>query len=244
MVENGIDPSKNVALYQQIKDVLIKRIQNKTWPPNSLIPTEQELMKEFNVSRTTIRQAISILVQDGLLEKRQGKGTIVKPHPLVGSLGRLKGFAEEVMEKGLTPHSKLLRMEFTDSLHYEKSILNVGEDEKILLVERVRFADDTPIALERSCWPEHIGKILVNYDFNTAKFYEILEQHNILLKKAKEKISAINATIYEADLLGIRGGEALLEMTRLSFGMDDRPIEYTRTKYRSDKYHYDIELTR
>jgi len=64
------------------------------------------------------------------------------------------------------------------------------------------------------------------------------------LNKAHEKITAFNATQNEADLLGIRPGEALLEMNRLSFGMDDHPIEYTKTKYRSDQYHYDIELNR
>lgn len=83
-----------------------------------------------------------------------------------------------------------------------------------------------------------------NHDLDRAKFYEILEENGISLKRAKEKICAINATIYEADLLGIRGGEALLEMTRLSFGFDDKPLEFTITKYRSDKYHYDIDLFR
>ncbi|TXC82234.1 GntR family transcriptional regulator [Metabacillus litoralis] len=236
--------NKNVALYQQVKDILIKRIQSRIWEPNALIPTEQDLMKEFDVSRTTIRQAISLLVQEGLIEKRQGKGTIVKPQQLVGSLGRLKGFAEEVMEKGLTPHSKLMRVEFTEDLYEEKLILDLPEEAEILIIERVRFADGVPIALERSCWPKEIGEVLIKYDLDSAKFYTILEKNNIMLKRAKEKISAMNATLYEADLLGIRGGEALLEMSRLSFGIDDKPIEYTRTKYRSDQYHYDIELTR
>lgn len=239
-----VDATKNIALYVQVKDILVKRIQEKTWKPNTLIPTEQELMEEFNVSRTTIRQAISMLVQDGLLEKKQGKGTIVKQQRLVGSLGKLKGFAEEAVEKGLTPHSKLVRAEFSTDLYFEKSMLELEEDEEVLVVERIRFADKTPIAIERSCWPASIGKILTQHDLDGAKFYEILEQNDVHLKRAKEKISAINATIYEADLLGIRGGEALLEMTRLSFGFDDKPIEFTNTKFRSDKYHYDIELKR
>jgi GntR family transcriptional regulator len=240
-----IDPTKNVALYLQVKDILVKRIQEKVWPPNTLIPTEQELMEEFDVSRTTLRQAITMLVQDGLLEKKQGKGTIVKTQPLIGgSLGKLKGFAEEAIERGLTPESKLIRAEFKKDLYYEKTKLRVADDEEILVIERVRFADEVPIAIERSCWPVHIGQILNKEDLNRAKFYEVLESEGILLKRAKEKISAMNATIYEADLLGIRAGEALLEMTRLSFGFDDKPIEFTTTKFRSDKYHYDIELTR
>lgn len=245
MQKNKLNPDKGEALYLQVKDILIERIQKRHWRPNSLIPTEQELMKEFEVSRTTIRQAIQILVQNGLLEKRQGHGTVVRPQQLEGSLGRLKGFAEEVLEKGRIPRSKLLRAEFSSTLFHEKLMLNIeDEDEEILVIERIRFADDTPIAIERTCWPKEIGQILMKHNLDEAKYYEILENENILLKKASERIIAINATLTEADYLGVRGGEALLEMTRLSFGLDDRPIEYTKTRYRSDHYQYTIDLKR
>ncbi|SFM15400.1 GntR family transcriptional regulator [Salibacterium qingdaonense] len=244
MSSNKINQNKNEALYLQIKDILIQRIQEGKWEAHSLIPTEQELMKEFDVSRSTVRQAISVLVQTGLVEKTQGRGTIVKPQKLVGSLGRLKGFAEEVVEKGQTPKSKLIRAEFSGQLYTEKTMLEVDDEHSILLVERIRFADNIPVALERTCWPNDIGNILMKYDLNEARYYEILEDHNVFLKKASEKIIAINATQHEGDLLGIRPGEALLEMTRLSFGMNDHPMEYTRTRYRSDQYHYDIELNR
>lgn len=242
--QNAVDPNKNEALYLQVKNIILKNIQNQTWRANSLIPTEQELMDTFNVSRTTIRQAISLLVQEGLLEKRQGKGTIVLPMKLISNLGRLRGFAEEVMDRGMVPRSLLIRSELMPMLHYEKSMLQVPEHESVLLIERVRYANDIPIALERSCWPEKIGRILLQNDLNSANFYEVLESNNIYLKQAKEKISAINATVNEADHLGIRAGEALLEMTRLSYGLDGQPIEFTKTKYRSDQYSYDIELNR
>jgi len=241
---NIIDSNKNEALYLQVKAAILKNIQNQTWRSHTLIPTEQELMDMYGVSRTTIRQAITMLVQEGLLEKKQGKGTIVLPLKLVGNLGKLRGFAEEVVERGMIPRSILIRAEVLPFLQYERNVLHLKENENVMLIERIRYADDLPIAIERSCWPEHIGRILMQYDLNTAKYYEILENHQIYLKHAKEKISAINATVPEADMLGIRGGEALLEMTRLSFGMDDAPIEYTRTKFRGDEYSYDVDLTR
>ncbi|KPB03163.1 GntR family transcriptional regulator [Bacillus sp. CHD6a] len=235
--------NKQIALYLQIKETLIQRIQEKIWLPNKLIPTEQELMKEFEVSRTTIRQAISMMVQDGLLERQQGRGTIVKSQQLVGNLGRLKGFAEEVLERGLTPYSQLIRAEFSTDLFHEKAMLQT-DDKSILVIERIRFADNLPIAYERSCWPKSIGEKLMEEELNQANFYQILEQNGIALRKANEKISAMNATMHEADLLGIRAGEALIEMTRLSYGLDDKPMEFTRTKFRSDQYHYNVELTR
>ncbi|GEN54499.1 GntR family transcriptional regulator [Halobacillus faecis] len=239
-----VNPNKDLALYLQLKELFIDRIHNGQWEADKLIPTEQELMKEFDVSRTTIRQAISILVQEGLVEKKQGRGTIVKPRKLSGNLSQLKGFAEEVLERGQVPRSKLIRAEFKSNLHHEKSMLEVKDDAPILLIERIRLADEVPVALERTCWPKEIGEILMKHNLDEARYYEILENYNIYLNRASEKIAAINATIDEADALGIRGGEALLEMTRLSFGVNERPIEYTKTKYRNDQYHYSLELKR
>jgi len=239
-----VDPNSPIPLYQQVKEIIADRIQQKYWQAGDLIPTEQQLINEFQVSRTTVRQAISALVQEGLLEKRQGKGTIVKSQKLTGSLGRLTGFAEEVMEKGLHPHSKLIRTEIRKNLFFEKQKLQLDENEDVVMIERIRFADHEPIAVEKTFWPKHIGDILLKHDLNGAKFYQILEEHGVYLVKANEKISAVNATINEADYLGISAGEALLEMRRLSLGINNQPIEYTCTKYRSDRYHFNIELHR
>ncbi|NQD64333.1 GntR family transcriptional regulator [Bacillus haikouensis] len=244
MPHPSINHKKSESLYLQVKNVLMDRIESNQWKPNTLIPTEQELIDEFEVSRTTIRQAVNLLVQMDLLEKKQGHGTVVKNQKLMGSLGRLKGFAEEVLEKGKTPRSKLIRQEIRDDLFHEKAALGISENDSLVLIERIRFADDIPIALERSCWPLAIGKNLIKHNLNQAKFYEILEDEGVYLHKAKEIIKAINATIDEADLLGIRPGESLLEMNRISYSISDRPVEYTKTKYRSDQYYYDIDLTR
>lgn len=231
-------------LYHQVKDILIARISEGIWKPGDLIPTETELMKEFDVSRTTIRQAITVMVQEGLLEKQQGKGTTIKSLKLTGSLGRLTGFAEEIMERGFVPKSKLIKAEFRDDLFVQKKKLQIPDDEEILCIRRIRFANDEPIALEKTSWPKHIGEVLMKHDLDGAKFYQILEENNIFLKRAAETISAVNATPYEADLLGVSPGTALLEMNRLSYGVEDKPIEFTQTKFRSDLYQYNVDLHR
>src|SRR5690606_19960217 len=102
-----------------------------------------------------------------------------------------------------------------------------------------------PIAYERSCWPEDIGKLLVNEDLNTIAFYKVLEEkHGIILKEANETIHAVNATPLEAEMLSVSSGEALLERRRISYDINGRAIEYTKTKYRSDKYSYKVHLQR
>ncbi|APH03435.1 GntR family transcriptional regulator [Bacillus weihaiensis] len=244
MKSNVTLPEKPSALYVKVKDEMLQRIQSNTWKPYSMIPTEVELMQEFQVSRTTIRQAVSILVQEGILNRKQGKGTIVKPHKFIGTLGKLKGFAEEAMEKGMTPSSKVLRVNISTDFEVERTRLNLPKGVKICVIERLRFADSMPIAIERSSWPYSIGQYLLQHDLNGATFYDILQKNGVELQTAKEKITAINATIDEADLLGIRGGQALLRMERLSFTSQGHPIEYTTTKFCSDKYQYYIDLKR
>src|SRR5699024_9820796 len=118
----------------------------------------------------------------------------------------------------------------------------IPDDETLLSIHRIRIADNEPIAFEKTSWPRHIGEILMKHDLSVAQFYQILEENNIYLKSAKETIAATNATSYEADLLGVGTGTALLEMTRLSYGVNDKPIEFTQTKYRSDRYQYKVDL--
>lgn len=245
MGNNPVDSSKKEALYLQVKDIIVQRIKDGVWQPDDLIPTEAELMQEFNVSRTTIRQAISLLVQEGIITKKQGKGTFVKRREIIEQLGHLTGFAEESIRKGFTPGARVMKWEWKDNLLYEKSLLNrLNSAEKILRIERVRFMDHIPVAVERTYWSEEIGNILLKYDLNTENYYEALEQNGILLKDAKQQISAINAPIYDSELLGIEAGTALLEMSRVSYGLDGNPIEYAKTRYRTDYYKYNIELKR
>lgn len=240
-----VDSNKNLPLYLQIKHLLVKRIRNKEWKPNELIPTERELMTRYQVSRTTIRQAVELLVQEGILEKIQGKGTVVKLPRLVGNQQGLRGFAEQVKDKGFATNSKVLRVIWADDLFREQKILKLSEQEsKLLLIERIRYIETKPVAFERSCWPGSIGELFIKEDLSTLNFYEVLERNGIFLKRSKDEISAVNATTYEATLLGIQGGQSLLHIKRLSFGIDNLPIEWTHIKFRSDFYEYQIKLTR
>lgn len=244
MADIKLEHDASIPLYHQIREILVSRISAGEWESGDLIPTEVKLMEEFDVSRTTIRQAISIMVQEGLLEKRQGRGTTVKSLKLTGSLGRLTGFAEEIMERGYVPKSRLLKAEYRKDLFVEKKKLNIDDDDEILSIYRLRFIDDEPIAIEKTSWPKEIGEILLQHDLNGAKYYQILEENKIYLKNANETITAINATSYEAELLGVSSGTALLQMQRLSYGVNDEPIEYTVTKFRSDLYQYKVDLHR
>jgi len=245
MNPNGIDPTSPLPLYHQLKDILKRKIISGEWPVGTLIPTEQELIREYGVSRTTVREAVLELVNQGLLQKKQGKGTVVTASRVEERLGRLTGFAEEIGEKGYRHSARLIACEFKKNCFYENSLLGLDMDATVFFIDRIRLADGEPIAFERSCWPEETGKLLIKEDLNTVAFYHVLEEkYGIVLRDAEETIHAVNATRWEAEMLGISPGEALLERRRVSYDVLGKAIEYTRTKYRSDKYSYKINLQR
>lgn len=233
-----------LPLYRQLEEIMKQRITNQDWVAGTRIPTETELIEEFGVSRTTVREAVDQLVQEGLLDKLQGRGTFVRRQPLEVPLGPLTGFAEEVLERGQIPSATLLSTELSRDFFYEAHQLKVPHGEAVLRIERVRLADGEPIALERTFWPRAVGELLLEEDLNRAQFYPILERHGVYLVEADEKILAANASEEEVRILGVEPGEALLEMRRVSYGEDGRPVEFARNRYRSDRYFYQVHLKR
>lgn len=244
MKRRQLERNGSMPLYRQMEEIMKQRIINLEWEAGTRIPTETELIEEFNVSRTTVREAVDHLVHEGLLEKLQGRGTFVLRQPLEVPLGPLTGFAEEVLERGQVPSAIFLSTELARDFFYEAHQLRVPHEEAVLRIERVRLADGEPIALERTFWPKAIGELLLEEDLNRAQFYPILESHGIYLREADEKISAVNAGEEEVRVLGVEPDEALLEMRRVSYGEDGRPVEFARNRYRSDRYFYQVHLRR
>ena len=203
MKERRLERNGYLPLYRQLEEIMKQRIINQEWAAGTRIPTEMDLIEEFDVSRTTVREAVDQLVHEGLLDKIQGRGTFVLRQPLEVPLGPLTGFAEEVLERGQIPSAVLLSTEFTRDFFYEAHQLRVSHEEAVLRIERVRLADGEPIALERTFWPEAIGELLLEEDLNQAHFYPILESHGIYLREAEETILAANAGEEEVRILGV-----------------------------------------
>lgn len=222
----------------------MEQIAGGNWHPGQTIPTEIELMKKYEVSRTTVREAVSALVQEGYLVKKQGKGTFVREPRLLESLGRLTGFAEESTQHGYAPSAQLIGV--TNQLDGDPEVeqLNLPDGQSWVKIERLRLASGDPIAIERSYWPKHIADILCQEDLETVAYYSSLERNKIFLRYAEEDISAINADKTDASWLQVKVGSALIEMARLAYDTSDKLIEYTCTRYRGDRYKYHVHLER
>ncbi|HEX7056681.1 MAG TPA: GntR family transcriptional regulator [Bacilli bacterium] len=244
MVERMPDANLPTPLYYQIKQIFDEKIKSGEWQTGQIIPSEIELIQKYNVSRTTIREGINALVKEGKLQKKQGKGTIVCSVRMEERLGKLTGFAEEMLAKGVKPGARLLevRRMIPDKWIAEK--LSLAEDDNVLYIKRIRLGNEEPIAIEHSYWPIEIGQLFMGKDLEKIAFYAELEQNGVFLKEADEIIAARNASREDAKLLLIKMNDPLLRMERITYSTNAQPIEFTCTDYRSDRYFYRVHLTR
>ncbi len=167
------DPS--TPLYTQIKDHLQIQIQQGAYPPGARLPSERELALEFGVSRITARQALQELIQDGLTYSRVGKGTFVCPPKI--DLTVLTSFSEESRQRGMTPGSRVLKTALVPAEAATASWLQVSPGTEIVVLTRVRLANNRPLALETAHLDHRLCPgILDRHDFSHESLYEVLRQ--------------------------------------------------------------------
>ncbi|MGP4076756.1 GntR family transcriptional regulator [Halobacillus sp. K22] len=234
MAEN----QRKLPLYMQIKNKMVHNVKNGVWKPGEAIPSESQLIEMYNVSRTTIRQSIRELVQNGVLETRRGAPARVRTIPPE------KGVNPGVLhhEKGTHFSIKVLRSGKTTYAFHARNALELAEDEEIFLIERIRLADGKPIAFQQLFLPFSIGKTIENNVDTSFDIFPKLGEQGIYYSNIQEDVSASNATSFEAELLGIIPGEALIDIERTTTGSGLKPLEYSRTKYLPSGFNYKVEI--
>ncbi len=243
VIVGKVDLNSVIPLYYQIREDLRRRIEAGQWKPGEAIPSEAELQEIYGVSRATVRQALSELVMEGLLIRKQGRGTFVAPPKIVEPLPRLVSFTEEMRAVGMEPSTRSVRVEIvTDPPKRVRETLRTDED-RFLRIERVRCANAQPIVLLVSYLPSSLG-IDPGEDFS-GSLYALLEtKYNIRLGEAIQIIEAAIADEDTAAQLEIEEGEPILIIRRGTFAKDGRPVEYVEGFYPADRYRYTIRLER
>jgi len=233
-----------VALYYQIANLLQEQIASGQLRPGEKLPSEDELCKLFQVSRTTVRAALDVLASAGLVRREQGRGTYVEEPRLEQTSERLCGFTEEMRQKGLRPETKVLKVqkEAADELLAKK--LNLVPGTAVIRIERLRLADGKPMGIQRAFIPSSLCPSLLDDDLSQS-LYELLEtKYNLIPHKAKDTYYVGKVSPQEAKLLGVPAGAAAFVVERVTVSSDGVPIEYVRSVMRGDRYRISLELSR
>lgn len=233
-----------MPLYEQIKTYIVQGIQDGRYRPGERIPSERELAEQLGVSRLTVHHAIKGLQQAGLLVAQVGRGTFVSPRPLNQQLEALTSFTEDMRLRGNAPSSEVLSAKVCPAPDDIARFLDVRPGTQLAVLQRVRIADDQPMALETShLIASACPGIIDRYDFSRESLYRVLRQeYGLALAHAEQTIAARGATRDEARVLGLKPNAPVLHMTRVLYTADDRPLEYVISAYRGDSYTFHVVL--
>jgi GntR family transcriptional regulator len=216
----------------------------RSMPPGSPIPTERSLAAEFDVSRTTVRQALAELTVEGRLLRVQGKGTFAA-EPKVAQRLQLSSYTEDMKAQGREPSSRLLEVSEEPADADISRLLGMRAGAKVLRLHRLRLADGEPMAIETTHLPLARFRGLRRYVTAGGSLYQVLrERFGVEMGHAEETIETALASPAEADLLGADVGLPMLLLSRHSFDTDGKPVEWVRSVYRGDRYKFVATLNR
>lgn len=241
-----------VPLYHQLKQVLQSDMEQGIYKPGERLPSEPELVREYGVSRITVRQALDELEAEGRVVRRHGKGTYVaEPRieqglvRLTQGLVRLTDFVEDMQQAGQNPSSRVLAFEHEPARPAIAKALNVLIGTEVVRIDRLRLAEERPIAYDTTWLPLRFGALLTGMDLTQETIYHILEtRYAIPVFSGEFYISAAEATAQQAAYLEGAPGTALLVIKRISYTTGDEPVYIQERYYRPDRVQYRVTLRR
>ena len=235
-----------IPYYFQLEEILKGEIESGKWAPGQQIPSESELCEILGVSRTVVRQALNELVNEGLLYRRKGKGTFVTRSKIAESLVQnLTGFYEDMVVKGLTPITQVLKQKLIPASKKVAGMLKLKEGDQVIRIDRLRSVGNGPILIVTTFLPYEICPALLEEDLTNQSLYAVLEgRYELEIARGRRTLEAISASEADAKLLGIEEGDPLILLKSVSYLEDGGPIEYFEAKHRGDRSRFEVELIR
>jgi GntR family transcriptional regulator len=232
--------SSFVPRYYEIEQSLRTRIA--ALGPDESLPSDAMLVEEFGVSRMTARNAVQRLVQEGLVYRVPGRGTFVARAPAHRQAGKVLSFSDEMRRRGRVPRSLVLARSIREPTFVEAQELQLGARARVVVVERVRLADDQPVALEVAVLPDAVAEVVLEAELEHESLHAALVRAGRVPTSGHATLSAETASAGEARLLDVAAGAALLVERRLILDGRNRPLERTETRYVADRYGLDVNF--
>ena len=227
--------------YEEIADYLRDLVDAAE--PDERLPSESELCVRFGVSRMTARHAVQTLEAEGLVYRRRGHGTFKSPRRIHRLLGSPLSFSENMRRRGLTASSKLLEFGRIEPTTDDMEALQIARQEGAIVLERLRYADGVPMALERAVISPRCGPVL-GADLADGSLHDLFEELGHSPNRAHATVGARRATKRERELLDLPASGVVLSERRVISDQHGMPLEHTETLYAAERYEFDAVLYR
>jgi GntR family transcriptional regulator len=244
-----INHQNPTPFYEQLKLILRDLILMGTIPPGSQMPTEQSLCEQYHVSRITAGRALNELEREGLVERIQGKGTIVliQEHNYDNSLKSIKGFSKTMQELGHKTYSKIISIEtfrgnatLLSLFHFQ-----LNQDSNFTLIRRLRYVDDIPAEISSTIVKESLGKRMLEFDLTTVSFYSLYEKlTGLQVIRNEASLTPIIATAEMIDLLKVQPGSAHILNRGITYLEGDIPVEFAINISNGSMFHHTTNIYR
>jgi len=233
-----------MTLYAQVEAALVEQI-NTRWRVGDRLPSEEELVLQFGVSRITVRRAIQNLAVRGLVDVRQGVGTFVATPVITQPLTELSGFVEDMHALGLDASAELVSVGTVSASRKVAAALDVPLGAAVTFIERVRRAEGRAISFDQTYLVADVGACIADDDLEGTPIFTLLERkYGVPLVEATYRMQACLADSDTAAALDMEVGDAVFRIERTTLTTAGRPVDYEILHYRGDAVIFVTKLHR
>ncbi|MEO8288205.1 MAG: GntR family transcriptional regulator [Chloroflexota bacterium] len=238
----SLQPDSAVPLYYQLEQALRSQIQSGVWKPGDMITSERELMQAAGVSRATVRQAISNLINEGVLERMHGRGTFVAHRKLEQEMRSVYSFAEQMARQGVQLEDRLLQRHQVPAAPDLANLLAVAPGSPLIHIRRVRYLRDVPLMLDSSYVPYHLCPTLLIDPFEPPLYKMLAERYDLAPTHCTDFLEPVLADRAQAHLLAVEPGAPLMFLERLTFTRGDVPLHVARNYIPGSRSRFRVNL--
>lgn len=229
--------------YQKIAEDLRHQILSGALPAGTVVPTEAELCEQWGTSRGPVRNALSALRSEGLIDSQQGRQSRVLSRQARQAVDAYVPFTRWAQSFGRVPGAKTIELALRRAGESQAERLGVAPDSLVVELIRLRLLDGEPTMLERTIFREDIGRLLFDVDLDSGSITERLAERGKRFEGVVHEIDAVAADELDSQLLGLEIGAPVLRLQRRSTDAEGRPFEFSDDRYRSDIVRFTVDAS-